>query len=185
MNDEERQQANKRILKKTLIIVVAMLGFAYALIPLTNLVINATGITGKTGRLDKEKLQTVKPDMSRTITVLFDGTLNAGMPWDFRPMQLKMEVHPGEVANMAFYAKNLSNHDMVGKAVESITPTRAGKYFSKSKCFCFDEQKLAPQEGKELPVRYVIDPSIPDNVKTITLSYTLFDVTKNVKTTRN
>lgn len=185
MTDNDRQEANRRTLKKTLFIAVGMLGFAYALIPLYSLVCDITGLNGKTGRLEKEKALAAKPDKARTITVLFDGTLNASMPWEFHPVQVKMEVHPGEVAKADYFVKNLTEHDMVGQAVPSVSPSKAAKYFSKTECFCFSNQKLKAKEAKEMPIRYIIDPALPEDIKTITLSYTFFDVTKNVTTAKN
>jgi len=175
---------NIRTLKKTLLIAVAMFGFAYALIPLYGFICDITGLNGKTGRLDKEQALATMLDESRKITVRFDATLNANLPWEFKPMQTKMVVSPGEIGQMAYFAKNTTSSNMVGQAVPSVVPSKAAKYFNKTECFCFSNQPLAPHESKEMPLRFIIDPDLPKDVTEITLSYTFFEMNKKVAMTK-
>ena len=99
------------------------------------------------------------------------------MPWDFRPATAKMKVHPGEVYQTSFFARNGTSVDMVGQAIPSVAPGKAARYFSKTECFCFSQQPLKAGASAELPLRFVIDPALPDDVNTVTLAYTFFDVT--------
>ena len=183
MMQNNREQANKRTLKKGILIALGMLGFAYALVPLYGLICDITGLNGKTGRLEKEQALATRLDESRKITVIFDATLNAEMPWEFRPVQKKMVVSPGEIGQAAYFAKNMTSDNMVGQAVPSVAPSKAAKYFNKTECFCFSNQPLAPNEGKEMPLRFIIDPDLPKDVTTITLSYTFFEMKDKVAMT--
>jgi cytochrome c oxidase assembly protein subunit 11 len=109
------------------------------------------------------------------VTVEFVTSVNGGLPWDFGAETLRMRVHPGEINRTLFYAKNNSDREIVGQAVPSVSPSTAAKYFSKTECFCFTQQKLAGNEAREMPVRFIVDPRLPADVRTITLSYTFFD----------
>lgn len=110
----------------------------------------------------------------RSITVQFDGGVNSKLPWDFRPEQLTMQVVPGESYEAKYFARNRSENAVVGSAVPSVAPARASGYFTKTECFCFTAQTLQAGETRDMPVRFIVDPDLPDDVKTITLSYTFF-----------
>ena len=112
--------------------------------------------------------------VARTVTVQFDGGVNSKLPWAFHPEQMTMQVVPGEVNEALYFARNDSDHALVGSAVPSVAPARASGYFNKTECFCFTAQTLQAGEQREMPVRFIVDPNLPDDVSTITLSYTFF-----------
>ena len=162
---------------KLSIVVVAMFAFVFVvMVPLYNVLCDALGINGKTSG---ERYQVVEAavDMSREIRIQFVATNNDGMSWEFHPGQSVMKVNPGAINDTVFFAKNPTLGDMVAQAVPSIVPSRAAEYFHKTECFCFNQQPLAAGEQAEMPLQYIIDQDLPADIKTITLSYTIFDVT--------
>ncbi len=161
------------------VIAVAMFGFGYLLVPLYDVFCEITGLNGKTGRVDEQAVvDRYTPDTSRTVKVQFVANNNLGMPWQFGPVEATMEVHPGKVYTTAFTAHNPTTRDMIGQAVPSVAPGKASRYFNKTECFCFDQQPLAAGETKEMPIRFIVDPNMPRDVETLTLAYTVFDVTR-------
>ena len=110
----------------------------------------------------------------RTVRVEFDGGVNSKLPWAFHPEKLTMDVVPGELNEALYFARNDSDHALVGSAVPSLAPARASGYFNKTECFCFTAQTLQAGEQREMPVRFIVDPALPEDVRTITLSYTFF-----------
>jgi cytochrome c oxidase assembly protein subunit 11 len=157
-----------------MLIVIGMFGFGFAMVPLYDVFCEVTGLNGKTsgGRLDSTTMMSV--DTSREIEVEFLASLNDGMPWAFEPKQRKVTVHPGQTARITYVARNLTDHAIIGQAVPSVAPGRAGNYFQKTECFCFTEQKLEAGEEKEMPVIFVVDPELPEDVNQLALSYTFF-----------
>lgn len=113
-------------------------------------------------------------DTSRLITVEFDASVNSGLPWSFYPAQAQMKVHPGQPTDAMYYARNDGPVPLVGQAVPSVAPAMASQFFNKTECFCFTEQMLGAGEERPMPVRFVVDPGLPDRVKRVTLSYTYF-----------
>lgn len=113
-------------------------------------------------------------DTSRWVTVEFDAGVNSGLPWAFRPTQAEMRVHPGQVADTLYYARNEGALAIVGQAVPSVAPSNASAYFNKTECFCFTEQLLEAGEERPMPVRFVVDPDLPASVTRVTLSYTFY-----------
>ena len=177
---DERTRANKKTAGKLSLTAVAMVGFALVVLPaLYNLICDVTGVGGRTGRIEKEQALATKPDKHRLIKIEFDANVNAGLPWEFKPLVRRVEVHPGEVMTVSYYAKNMSNRTIVGQAVPYVTPFKVAKYFNKTECFCFSQQKFGPGEDKEMPLRFIVDPDLPKDVNTITLSYTFFDTKKS------
>jgi cytochrome c oxidase assembly protein subunit 11 len=172
MNDTKQ----KSVLYKVLAIVALMTVFAFAMVPLYNVFCEITGINGKVV-VSESLYQQVKVDPSRTVTVEFLTNVNRGMPWEFKTTVNKIEVHPGELNEVMFYAKNLSPQTITGQAVPSVAPGQASFYLNKTECFCFDQQTLKPGESIDMPMRFYIDPELPENVHTVTLSYALFNVT--------
>lgn len=165
---------------KLSIVVVAMFAFVFVvMVPLYNVLCDALGINGKTSG---ERYQVVDAvvDTSRDIRIQFVASNNAGMPWEFRPTQSVLKVHPGGINDTVFYAKNPLSKDMVAQAIPSISPSRAVEYFHKTECFCFNQQYLAGGEQIDMPLQFIVDQDLPADIKTITLSYTLFDVTEMV-----
>lgn len=150
-----------------------MFGFGFALVPLYDVFCDITGINGKTGgkvTFSKE----MKIDTSREIKVEFIATLNENMPWEFKPMTYSIKVHPGQPSRIEYLARNKTNHTIIGNAVPSVAPGLAAQYFQKTECFCFTEQELKAGEEKRMPVVFVIDPALPDDIHELTLSYTFF-----------
>lgn len=117
---------------------------------------------------------TAAPVEDRWITVEFDGGVNSKLPWQFRPNEASMKVRPGEQYETTYFAHNNSDRAIVGSAVPSVAPARASGYFSKTECFCFTAQTLHAGESRDMPVRFIVDPALPEGVKTLTLSYTFF-----------
>lgn len=171
-------QRNQRSYLRVALVSLAMFGFGYLLVPLYDVVCEITGLNGKTGTVTEgEVAASFKPDVNRLVTVQFVANNNADMPWEFRPVVGSMQVHPGQLYAAQFYARNGTSRNMVAQAVPSVAPTKASRYFNKTECFCFDRQPLAAGEAKEMPLRFIVDPRLPASVKTVTLQYSLFDVT--------
>jgi cytochrome c oxidase assembly protein subunit 11 len=120
-------------------------------------------------------------DESREITVQFVAMNNDGMPWEFRPQQTMMHVHPGAANDTVFLARNPMPNAMVAQAIPSVSPARAAEYFHKTECFCFNQQPLEGRTSTEMALQFIIDRDLPSDIRTITLSYTLFDVTDMAK----
>jgi cytochrome c oxidase assembly protein subunit 11 len=165
---------------KLAVFVIAMFGFGFALVPLYNVFCDITGLNGKTGVVDADVAESYQVDMSREITVEFMTSLNQDMRWEFEPEVPKMKVHPGKVYTVQFFARNLTDRDVVGQAIPSVAPNQASRYFNKTECFCFTQQLFHAGEGRDMPVSFVINPKLPASVTTVTLSYTFFDAGKQV-----
>ncbi len=171
---------NVQMLGKLAVITAGMFGFGYALVPLYKAICEATGINvlalseREVPGLKSALPKNTQVDESRTITVEFDA--NARGPWDFKPATRSMEVHPGQLMTVMYEFQNIQNRTMSAQAIPSYAPQQAMSHFNKLECFCFNEYTLAPGEKKQWPVAFVIDPKLPKDVKTITLSYTFFEV---------
>jgi len=174
---------NLRMFGKLAVIAAAMFGFGYALVPVYRTICSALGINvlslaeqqttaARSGQ--RSDVRNTQVDLTRSITVEFDA--NARGPWDFKPGARSVQVHPGEIASVMYEFRNRQNRTMVAQAIPSYAPNQAMAYFNKIECFCFSEHRLAPGESKQWPVVFVIDPKLPRDVKTITLSYTFFEV---------
>lgn len=162
-----------KITNKLWLMTVVMFGFGFALVPLYDVFCDITGLNGKTdGQVEFSKAPVV--DKSRLVTVQFISTLNEEMPWEFRPMVRSVKVHPGEPTVIEYYARNKTQHAMIGQAVPSVSPGLAAPYLQKTECFCFTEQKLEANEEKLMPVRFIISNDLPKNINELTLSYTFF-----------
>ncbi|MEN8204640.1 MAG: cytochrome c oxidase assembly protein [Pseudomonadota bacterium] len=174
MEERDRKQANQRVVKQLGIAAVLMFGFGFAMVPLYDVFCDITGINGKTGRIELEQALSQEVDEDRLVTVEFLATVHSDLPWEFKPMVRKIKVHPGEVTEINYYARNKTDNLVAGQAVPSLAPGLAAKYFNKTECFCFTRQSLEPGEGKEMPLRFVVDPGLPEHVRTVSLSYTFF-----------
>ncbi len=159
------------------VIVVAMFGFGYLLVPLYNVFCDITGLNGKTGQVTVGEANAAARS-DRVITVEFVGNTNADMPWAFRPLVKSLKVHPGQLYDASFLAHNNTDRRIVGQAVPSVSPGVGGKYFNKTECFCFTNQPLEAGETKKMPLRFIVDPNLPRNIKRLTLAYTFFNITK-------
>lgn len=166
----------RRITVKLTLTVVAMFGFAvFVMPPLYDVFCELTGIGGKTaGQYQGAEQEIVT---GRRVKVQFIATNNASMPWQFTPVDYEVSVNPGASTAVEFYAKNPTGKDMVAQAIPNISPTNAAQYFHKTECFCFNRQALKAGEEASLGLVFIVDPDLPVGVNTITLSYTLFDVT--------
>ncbi|WP_250656100.1 cytochrome c oxidase assembly protein [Alkalimarinus coralli] len=169
------QSKNKRTVLLALGVVVGMFGFGFALVPLYNVFCELTGINGKTG--PKYVLQSgeLEADLTRVIKVQFVTQNNEAMPWHFKPAITQVEVHPGELMQVEFIARNPTSQDMVAQAVPSLSPNEGTDYFHKIECFCFTRQALKAGEETRMPLRFVVDKDLPEYLTKLTLSYTLFD----------
>lgn len=149
--------------------------FAFSLVPLYRIACEKVfGIKLEQGPAGEAQVAGLQVDESRTVTIEFDATVNSKLPWEFKPTQLTMQVHPGKMYEMNYIARNISDHAIVGNAAPSVAPSTASTYFNKTECFCFTEQLLAAGEERLMPVRFIVDPALPGNVQTLTLSYTFF-----------
>jgi len=171
MNDIDT--GNKKVIRNLLIVVVLMFGFGFALVPLYDVFCDVTGLNGKTGEQYIAR-EAMRIDTTREIKVAFLANLNEGMPWEFKPLTHSVKVHPGEATRIEYMAKNNTDRDIVGNAVPSVTPGQAAAYFQKTECFCFTEQLLKAGEERIMPVVFIIDPSIGEDVHEVTLGYTFF-----------
>ncbi len=175
------QRDNRALVTKLAVVAVLMFGFGYALVPLYKSICEALGIN-VLSRSERQGSGVGKPangsntqvDRSRTITVEFDA--NARGPFDFKPAQRSLEVHPGELTTVMYEFRNTQSRSLAAQAIPSYAPKQATAYFNKLECFCFNEYTLAPGESRQWPVAFVIDPKLPKDVRTITLSYTFFEV---------
>ncbi|KTD20868.1 cytochrome c oxidase, assembly transmembrane protein CoxG [Legionella lansingensis] len=162
-------------------IVIGMFAFGFALVPIYNSLCKALGINGKVSQaVTAYDASPSKIAKDRIVTVEFVATNNGALPWAFYPKTTKIKVHPGEVAKLAFYAENKTNHRMTVQAIPSVTPGIAAKYLKKTECFCFTQQTLNGHEAMNMPLLFHLDTDLPANIKTITLAYTLFDVTDRI-----
>ena len=184
---QEIQAANKRLLKRMMVVGVVMFGFSFALVPLYNVVCDAFGLNGRIIAIEKGEYDAGKQrelakarqiDESRLITVQFIASRNQNLPWEFRPLQSTIKVHPGEIKNVSYFAKNLTDRTVVAQAIPSLQPGLAVKYFSKIECFCFKQQTFKSGESREMPLQFVVDPDLPENINTITIAYTFFDTNR-------
>ena len=167
-------QQTKVTAKKLFAFAVCMFGFGYVLVPIYDVLCDITGLNGKTGEVSQVEAEAKHVDMDRLVTVEFDTNVNPALPWKFKATEFKMKVHPGEIAEAVFVVENTSDKPIVGQAIPSLVPAQASLYFDKTECFCFTSQMLEPGERKEMIVRYVIGSELPENISTMTLSYTFF-----------
>jgi cytochrome c oxidase assembly protein subunit 11 len=170
--------SNRATSWKLMILVVGMFGFGFALVPLYGVLCELTGLGGRTGGLYVYDPASVKVDNSRVVKVNFLTNTNDGMAWVFRAEQGGLHVHPGELYEAKFFVRNTSDRVMVAQAVPSLAPGTAAQYFHKTECFCFSRQVLGPGQELEMPMRFFVAPELPRGLDSISLSYTLFDVTE-------
>ena len=180
-----RRGDNLRMLGKLLVVTLGMFSFGYLLIPAYRAICEATGVNilslterqvpgnGVAGR-DVKLPANTQVDTSRTITVEFDA--NSRGPWEFKPAQRSVQVHPGQLTTVMYEFQNVQNRRMAAQAIPSYAPNQAAAHFNKLECFCFNQYTLEAGEKKQWPVAFVIDPKLSKDVTTITLSYTFFEV---------
>lgn len=165
-----------RLIGKLVLLVAASSAFGIALVPLYDTLCRVVGLNGKTfsaGGLAAEK-PVERVDRSRLVKVEFTGTVMPGLPWELRPLQSSVELHPGEMQQVAFLVRNTASEPVTGQAIPSVTPGQAAQHFHKIECFCFNQQVLAPGEAREMPLMFIVKPELDADVSTITLSYAFF-----------
>ena len=165
--------ANRRLMKKLLVVAAIMFGFGFALVPFYEKICEVTGIRN-VFQPDAVAANT-QIDATRLVSVEFDANTQR-LPWTFKPLQSSVTVHPGEVTQVVYEVRNTLEHPVTGQAVPSYSPQQAALYFRKMECFCFQQQTLGPGELRKMPVVFVIDPKLPPELNTVTLSYTFFEV---------
>jgi cytochrome c oxidase assembly protein subunit 11 len=171
MNAAQRHD-NRALLGKLGVIVVAMFGFGYALVPFYEKICEVTGLRN----IDRaDQVANTQVDTTRDVRVEFDSNIRK-LPWQFRALTPVVGVHPGEVRQVMFEIVNATDRPLTGQAIPSYGPQHAAQYFRKLECFCFSKQTLQPGERRQMPVVFVIDAALPKDIATITLSYTFFEV---------
>jgi cytochrome c oxidase assembly protein subunit 11 len=179
--------SHRRLVIRLLLMVAAASLFAWAMVPLYNVLCEVTGFNGKTRGQGVIRdgfaaggLQADAPskavDTSRTVRVEFTGTVMPGLPWDMRPLTTQLDIHPGELQQVSFLVRNTSDRTITGQAVPSVTPGQAAQHFEKIECFCFEQQTLAPGESQEMPLAFIVKPAVDRDIAHITLSYAFFSI---------
>jgi len=173
------------LITRLLAVVAGAFVFAFALVPLYNVLCEATGLNGKTvnrpggfapGGLQTNAAPQPAVDTSRRVTVEFTGTVMPGLPWEMRPLTFSIDTHPGEMQLVRYLVRNPTDRTITAQAVPSVTPGQAAQHFEKIDCFCFRQQTLAPGESREMPLAFVVRPDIDRDIRQITLSYAFFGV---------
>jgi len=177
MNELKQQSTNEtrshtRVVRRLVLVAVAMFGFGFAMWPLYSVFCDLTGFGGRGVQVASSSEGVQASD--RQVKIRFDATVNSGLPWLFQPMQKAATVTLGEMSETLYLAMNSTDQAMVGRAIFNVTPPEASLYFVKTECFCFTEQVLQANESREMPVYFFIQPDLPDHIKEITLSYTFF-----------
>ena len=173
-------RSHTKVVLSSLAVVVGMVAFVFLVLrPMYYLICEWTGVTGSS--FDVVEAQPFEVQTDRPIRVQFLATNNANMPWQFRPVQTEITSHPGELVTVAYFARNTSRRDMVAQAVPSLTPFEATNFVMKTECFCFNNQELKAGQEMDMPLIFYVDPGLPSSVKTITLSYQLYDITEKAK----
>lgn len=185
---EREQVAVTWTVVKLAVTAVAMFAFVFVvMVPLYDVLCEALGINGKTSG-ERYRVVSAAPDTTREIEIQFMVTKNDEMPWEFRPNVTIMKVNPGSVNDATYFAKNPLSKDMIAQAIPSVSPGRAAQYFHKTECFCFNQQPLEAGAETNMPLQFIVDKDLPEDIKTITLSYTIFDITemmnKNAETNK-
>jgi cytochrome c oxidase assembly protein subunit 11 len=166
-------QANHQTLVKLLVVAVLMFGFGYAMVPFYRAICDALGLNSV---VKADIVANTQVDTGRFLTIEFDANLRSNLPWTFAPVEKSVRIHPGALTQVTFEVRNRSDRPVTGQAIPSFGPQLAGSYFKKLDCFCFTQQTLAPGEVRRMPVVFVIEPGLPRDVSTVTLSYTFFEV---------
>lgn len=166
-------QSNLLTMRKLTIVAVAMFGFGFALIPFYKKICEVTGVNNV---LKADLVENTQVDVTRFVTIEFDSNLAGHLPWTFRPLQTSVRVHPGEMTTVMYEIRNTADHAVTGQAIPSYGPQLAVRFFKKLDCFCFTQQTLQPGESRQMPVVFVIGHGLPDDVNTITLSYSFFEI---------
>ena len=174
MTSQAGMVSKRGLVTRLVIMAVCMFGFGFLMVPMYTLLCKITGIGGRTNQTVAVIPAGIQVDTGRTVTVELIALLNEQAPWEFRPTVSSIQIHPGQLYDTSFYARNLTDHELIGQAVPSVAPGTAAKHFHKTQCFCFTSQKFLAREGRDMGVQFMVDPDLPDYVDRITLSYTFF-----------
>ncbi|KZE33291.1 cytochrome c oxidase assembly protein subunit 11 [Crenobacter luteus] len=174
MRADTRRSANLALLKKLALIALLMFGFAWGLIPIYRVICEVTGIN-QLQRADAVG-KAARGAAAAEVLLTFDATVQAGLPWQVRPLTGQLRARPGEFVKVEYEIVNAGAREVVGQAIPRYLPAAAGEYVKKLDCFCFKQQAFAPGERRRFPVVFFVDPALPEAVREITLSYTVFDV---------
>lgn len=180
----EQTSKNGKLVLKLVGVVVGMFGFGFALVPLYDVFCDITGINGKT-RDSAAVYESITVDKERLVTVEFITRTNKGMPWEFESETKRVQVHPGEMHKINFFAHNPTDREIVGQAVPSVSPGQAALFLNKTECFCFEQQPLTAGEKAVMPMSFYVDPQLPEDIEFFTLQYTLYDVTASSEVAMN
>lgn len=178
MTTTTQQLRNQKLAWKLVLVSVFFAGFGFALVPLYDVICRLTGLNGRTNTVAQAPGKNTQIDLSRWVTVEFLTHTMPGVAVEFAPEKFSMRVHPGDIIQTHYVAKNQSTQAFVGQAVASVTPAIAAPYFQKIECFCFTQQTLLPGEERTMPVVFVVNPDISRDLGTVTLSYTFFEAPK-------
>lgn len=177
-NKERLKIANRKLIRGLLIMTAGAFAFGWALVPLYDVLCRAAGIGNAEAKAGKAVVKEAI-DPNREITIEFVAAPASVGSYEFRPEVASMRIHPGKLYDTKFYAKNLTSQPSVAQAVPSISPAGTAQYFHKTECFCFSPQKFAAGEGRDMPVRFIVDPQLPPSVDKLTLAYTFYDTTQS------
>jgi cytochrome c oxidase assembly protein subunit 11 len=179
LSKAQQRRANRSLSTRLLIMTAGSFAFGFALVPLYDVLCKVAGIGNAEAKAGKAVVREA-PDPNRLITIEFVTNAASVGSFDFHPQIASMRIHPGKLYDTRFFARNLTQAASVAQAVPSISPGGAAKYFHKTECFCFSPQKFAVGEGRDLPVRFIVDPQLPGNVDKLTLAYALYDTTQSL-----
>ncbi|HXC20800.1 MAG TPA: cytochrome c oxidase assembly protein [Steroidobacteraceae bacterium] len=174
----DKRSANRKLVLGLLLMTAGSFAFGWALVPLYDVFCRAVGI-GNAEAKAGPAVAREQVDPNREITVEFVASPASVGSFEFRPQVASMRIHPGKLYSTEFFARNLASGASVAQAVPSISPNGTARYFHKTECFCFTPQKFSVGEGRDMPVRFIVDPELPANVDKITLAYTFYDTTQS------
>lgn len=168
------QGENRRITGQLVMVALGMFAFGFLLVPIYDVFCEITGLNGKTNTQPAAAAEILAREANEDRRVTVQFMVNAQGPWEFNAPVKSMQVQPGKMYGADFYARNLTDHARVAQAIPSVAPNIAAKYFVKTECFCFEQQEFQAGESKDMPMRFIVDPDLPSDVETITLSYTFY-----------
>lgn len=175
MAEHSLKTQNRRLLQQLCLFAAGSFAFGFALVPLYDVLCDITGYGSKKSLTEAAAVSRTV-DLNRLVTVEFISSVPTVGEWDFKPARGSLQVHPGQLYEATFYAKNLIAQPVTGQAVPSIAPSQATQYFRKTDCFCFTPQHFAAEQARELKVRFFVDPALPRNIDRVTLAYAMFGV---------
>ncbi len=177
LSKQQQSRANRSLTLRLALMTAGCFAFGWALVPLYDVLCKVAGIGNAEAKAGRAVVREAV-DPNRLITIEFVTNVASVGSYDFHPETVSMKIHPGKLYDVAFFAKNLTAGASIAQAVPSVSPGGAAKYVHKTECFCFSPQKFAPQEGRDMPVRFIVDPQLPANVDKLTLAYAFYDTTQ-------